>query len=600
MASKSFIKAAQKFIKAYAWVLRDHIPSNKHKLISILVLSVVGALAQGVSIAFIAFAVNYMENQTLTGIPVLDRILGSQMTLILIFAICLLALVLTGAKAAYAAMVKARALARSYHLKCAKRCLSILSRYTVIDHPGLPQNEGEFRRLLLRDSIHLGNSMEIMLKMLEPFLRSAVAIVILFWINWQLSIITVPLFVVFVPGIYGVTSSIQRDSNRFFEATLVGMFKNVSSIVGAANVQNLQYASGKHISIEEMYEANPAVQEYFDQYDRIQLANGRVQLTVAGLSSVLIVWVLLAGGYFATVSLLSWGLVLAYLMAVTQVLASIRMIMSFITSLSIFYPAVYRYQNLCESAPRDDSGPSSDRILTFSSHPITIKSDEVLPGGKGSVELIPGKPRFYLNDYSVNRFTLKDVLEPLAVSASLDCSELARQTCFIGPKAILPPGSIRRTLIGDDPNGEREKEIWRYLDLMGLHGEIQELDAGLDTMVDPALWQGLSYSLKMALVVMPVLFDIRQIILLDMWVMHWAEEKPKKAMLELLKEKILLLVANGLSIPITLADSVIIVQNGRISGIGSLQWFEKIKPDVKNIGQPAVAADSDTMAELGA
>lgn len=608
----SLILGTGRFTSGYRWVIRDHLPGNRVRVAVVAALAVVGALAQAGGIAIVAIAVDYLARPDAAASPriqwLIERLdeparawatglIGDRAAMLGLFATAVLLLVLTGTWAAYAAIVRTRAMGRSLQLKCSKRCLHILSGTSSLDHPGMPSDQGEFRRLMMRDSIFLSKAFEGIVRSLDPVLRMVVLGLLLLWIEWRLTLVITPFFLVFLPLIYGLGRGVKRDSQRFYESTLIAMFGRVIAAVGLVDRVGVPRVVSPSRRFDEMFEADPQVREYFDEFDRIQLAHERVQFAVGALGSLLIVGALVAGGYLAQHQLLSWGRVLAYMIGLRQALASIQAVMSQMASLTMAFPAVERYVRFCSLAPpaAAETEVVPDRLHVDR---ITVDSDLTLAGSAPSAVLEPGKATFYVCEWPLSRINIERVARPLVECGTLSWELMRDRACFVGPRAMLPPGPIRSSLLGAEPGGEDEVRVLGWLDYLGVLEELDSLPDGLDTELTPELQEGFSDALKMALVVLPALLEDRPLLLLDMWTIRRAGKEEAGAMLQLLDERIVLLCANGLTLPRDLAETVIVAQDARVAGIGSLEWFETVKGELKSIGKAPAGSVAEEAADV--
>ncbi len=579
MLLQTAFSSIRRFQQAYLWMARDHLKAHKAEVAWIVVLNAIGAVAQGGIIAFIALAVDLLASGGTFGVPFLDSLLDTTLAKLVGFGIALLIIVLIGAWATYVTLVRTRQLARLFHERCMVRAVGAFERGSTLSHPGMPPARSEVKRAVVRDSNQLGNALETMVRMVEPCFRLIVAIILLVVISRTITLYLLPLLAILLPVIYKLNTHIQSISKRYFEHSVVGLHQRVGKILRRVNVQNVLRSSRPAVDPRD----DEIVRSYLDQYDRLVLSQVRVQFVIALASALLPVLALLIGGYLASQGELSWGLLLAYLIALRQLVIAIRAFQGFLTTLSLFYPAIKRHRRLCEEAPLEDHDSDNE----VPEH-ITVTSAHDLPDGEDQVILQPGQPTIYVLEESVERINLADVVAPLAQDKETPRTFWRRNTCFIDARAKVIDASLVEVL-GQDPDGSRRERSADWLEAMGVADQFDQAIGALDTPITAALWDDIDDALRLAILTCPLASDTRRLILLDARWLRRVDKATAVKLLEKLADRFVLLVTTGMSIPARFSKKVIVVRQGRVAGLGDTEWFERVRSQLE-----ARSTDDDT------
>lgn len=580
MPLKPITERVRRFLGVYHWVIREQLLIRKGRLTLALSLSAVGALAQGGVIGFIAFTVNYLQNPRTFGIAWLDRILDHTLLMLAIFGLILFCIALIGASSTFASSILARSMARASHKQSSVMALSIMIGSSSLDHPGLPDSEGGLRRLIVRNTTHLGKAVETLISLAAPMWRMLVMAGILLSVDLKLSLTIAPLFLLLIPLSYWLSSGVQRDAKRFYEEAVMRMATRVGSIVKMINSQNTLIGPKWVDHFTQLYVADEGVQSYFDEFDRLQLAQERVQFAMSVVTSVFIVFALIVGGYMAASNAMPWGLVVSFLLALLIFVNSIKTTQALVTNLSVFYPAVSQYRQFVlndhssqGAGTEIDPGKEKPRDVKR----IELACEEVAPGGDRILSLEKGNPVYYVTPQRMNRLNLAEVIEPISKIASVPRDFFIEQTCFVDCRSSPRTGHLRQNLVGMCSDERLEHLVELVVDRLNLKDEIEGLPEGLKTILTPEVWEELSPSLTLGIMIGPLLTDERSIVLLDLALFKQVELETAQAALDLLAGKYILLVTQRLGTPRWLADRVIAVDDRQTIQIGSLKWYEEIE-----------------------
>ena len=576
--------------RVYLWVMREHLLSRKLALVTINALGAGGALAHGSMIAFIVFAVNYVQNPRTLGVAWLDRLLANSVLTLTLFGLGLLVLMTLGALATYLAMVKARALARSFHSQSAVRGIQILCRATSMDHALLPPSEAEFRRLIVRNCLLLGKAIEAITSLAAPLWRTAVLAIALFALDLRLSLVVTPLFLLLLPLVYKLTAGVQEDARSFYDRAVIAMSRKIGAFIRLINNQNVLTRPDRIGWLGRAYDDDPEVHDYFDAYDRIQLAQDRVQLATSLVSSVFLVSALVVGGYLATVRSLDWGIVTGYLFALLQLIAALRQVLGAVTNLSLYYPAVGQYRDfyLASHPPPHPASPTSaHRDIEH----VSVRAGASSPVRNMTLEIRRGRPVCVISKLPLNRLDLDALLRPLCRRGSAPRQFWSEQTCFVGARSMPRFGSLAFNLALDHDDPDSPADVLHILRELDLDAEINALENGVEAVLDEQRWPQLSPHLRLALMILPVLFDERSVAALDMRLLR-IDPATARNLLDRMRNKFVLIVTDTVPPNDELADLGILVRDDDVHAVGPLDTLRD------TVAEPAPGPRAVAVPEL--
>lgn len=577
MPLKSFRDRVDRFARVYLWLAREYVFSKKVRFIVIVALMAGGAIAQGGTIAFVAFAVNQLQNPQKLGVNFLDRMLSNTIMMLVMFGTCLLMISLLGACATYAASIKSRAMARSCHERCAVLALRTMNDSSSLNRAGLPESESDLRRLVVRNTNHMGKAVESLISLAAPAWRMLVAAIILFSIDFKLSLMSAPLFLFLLPMVYKLSSGVQKNAKSFYEDSVLGLSRRVGAIVRLISGQNALAGPRWTKHFTELYEKDKEVLTYFEEYDKLQLAQDRVQFATSAATSALIVFAMMVGGYMAVVSDKSWGMVVAYLLALVQMVNAMKNALAHLTNLSVFYPATSQYRQFIFAAEKNiEPYADDDKSFKEACKSIHIRSvyDKISGIDTVDFDLSPGIPVYYLTpQFEMDRLTVAKVVEPLIESTTIHRGFWADHTFFISLRSGSRTGSLRMHLGGGGEDENADEKVEELIHALNLQPKIDSLPKGLDTDITEEIWADLHPDLRMTIIIGPIIPDHRRIVLFDLRLFRHMECDTARAVLELLRDRYVLLVTSMLHPPRWLAEVVIQIEDGRVQRIGDISEF---------------------------
>ena len=72
-----YLAKIRTFLSRYSWVVKDGLKDHTKKVVTIVLIMIVGAFVQGSTIAFLSFFINIIQSQKKTGFSYLDNIISN-------------------------------------------------------------------------------------------------------------------------------------------------------------------------------------------------------------------------------------------------------------------------------------------------------------------------------------------------------------------------------------------------------------------------------------------------------------------------------------------------------------------------------------------
>lgn len=560
-----------RFLSAYLWLVRTHFIPNWRLVAVIVTFSGLSALAQGGIIAFIAVAVSTVENPRSVGIEWLDSILASQWLSLLLAGIALSLIAVIGTSANYAAAIRSRRLGRRFHEFCASESMARLGR---LDAPSadVSLDEVAIQRLVSRNGMLLGRTVEALVRLIEPMLRLVVAVLLLVIVDARLAWVLVPLMLLLVPAIHVVGIRVKKGAEQFYERSAPEMGRHVRMLVMGANGRS----TGVDSDVDFVAGEDPIYRRYLDEYDGIALANERVQFLMNAVNSTILGLALVVAGYLAISGSLSWPQVLVFLMALWQVQRAAIQCGNGLATLNRFYPFVAQTRAFLSSTDR--RAGESLRM------PVRIRD------GSDEVHVIDaGEPVCLITDVPLERLTLERVLAPLARATGIPVEDWLDEVGFTSDRFRVSGRSIREALSGGD------SAFGDLVEVFGIERDLEAIDGGLDGVLRPEDWSTLPARVRSAIAIAPLRSSPRRLLICDVRLISRLDPETRDRVIGWFQDRVLMFHCPDASFPEGIASMFIVTDDERGLRMGDRAWFESVVEsiDFGSAGSDAESAEDE-------
>ena len=557
--------SGRRFVAAYYWLIRVHFVPNWRLVAVIVTFSGLSALAQGGIIAFIAFAISKVENPQPVGIQWVDSILVSQWSSLLFAGTILSLISIVGTSANYGAAIRSRWLGRLFHEFCVSESVTRLGR---LESSSADESIDEvaIQRLVSRNGMLLGRTVEAMVRMIEPILRLVVATMLLVIVDARLAWVLVPLLLLLGPAVHFVGIRVKQGSESFYERSAPEMGRHVRMLVMGINGQS----TGNESEADFIAGDDSVFRRYLDEYDGIALANERVQFLMNAANSTILGVALVFAGYLAISGELSWPKVLVFLLALWQVQRAAIQCGNGLSTLNLFYPFVAQSRNFLIRAQ-----PKAGVSLQM---PMRIRgaTDE-------SRTIAVGEPLCLVTDVPLERLTLHRVLEPLSRASAVPVEDWISDVAFASDRFRVSGRSIRDVISETESHS-----VGDVVETFGIEGDLERVDGGLDVVLRPEDWPILPARVRSALAIAPLRTTDRRVVLCDVRLISRLAPAARDRVINWFRDRLLVFHCPGFDFPRDIASSFIIVDDDGRLRVGDRAWFDSISDGI-NFG----SADSD-------
>lgn len=549
-------RAVARFAEVYGWVAREQILRRRKRSLTIVLLSSLGPIAQGATIAAI-LSVFGMLGATERGqdggllASLADR---PALALPLLGAVVLL-LNVAGSWASFRAARLARTMAREFHVRVQQATFRALVDSETSGTP--PLDETTFKSRASRNPILCGKAVESLLGLAEPIWLLVVAAVILVNVHPLLALLTIPLAVVIVPVAHRLSSGVERNTRQWFDVASRHVSIATSTLYNEIAHQNAREPSAIDQRLRELCEEHPDARAFLDEYDRLQLASNRVGFGIALASSFFLAYSIVGAGYLALVLDVPWTAVVAFLLALTQAMNALRAAFGQITNLAIYFSSVAASYDWIAAAP-----PSRPRAQTggrVEAMTIDVNLDVRSVGRSERFTLERGRPCYLDAGEDFSRLSAARILRTLFGTASLAAKPTPADCCYFGQRALDPSGTIRSNFIPTTADAAAFQSACESIAGMSFR---EQLPLGVETPLDSAAWQHASEDLRAACLIAACALDPRPFLFLDIRTFRLTSQDFADRALARLRDRFVFLVVYGGATPVRAVDIVLICQNG--------------------------------------
>ena len=574
-------------LKRYVVFLRWLIPDSllRFKAFTFFVL-VAGFLGVTFQVQAFGFAIFYGKHFS-SGEPIalhrfgVDLILDPRTSLPLLFVVgggILLSLLLS-AVTIYGSRWGSLRLNRKYNEFCSWRVFDLLSGDVISRGRGEEfglSDDKYFVRLAVSDSRLCGRVLKLLLEVQVPAITLCVAFV-------GLSYLEPGLTAVIMVCMLGFIFFQQHISRRVVDSSIqYEIYGPQASRLCSQFLQDIkQTPIGGHSDPERiggLIFSGP-MEKVLDAYEgRVRSVDDSRLISGVFMAAMLALIVLVMGrGIIEEGS--GWGRLLVYLVAARVVMTSLQGVFGQLTAINRFYPQVNRYAQFVQSF---ESCSNQQRVLS-DSYLVAANDGGLLNGNIDTLDVRPGACLALASSLKLSRYSVASLLENMFVMPEADTGIEFSSLRFVTKQPGSPNCSLR-DLLGLSSDAEWEA--------CGLPSDIVRrinacLPQGLDQIIYSSVWEQMDADLRFIVVLFSSLrSDCR-------WL--FVEEKGLrllcKNMLDVLvdgaRDKILIIVYRGRLTKVGRygESGVAVMDNGRIIGLGTPEWFTSVREQVEAILQ---------------
>jgi hypothetical protein len=552
---------------------RDGTSDDKLRVFLVTAMSFLGATAQAGTIAALNFFVKGIESDVPTEVPYLGLPIQSDVTTLLLLTGVILSLQLVNALAIYYVAITSRAIGRAFHIRSAETIFEAFARAPYV-RPGLADARSELGSSVTRYPRIMGMAIEQLVGTLQGVCYVLGFLVVLFTISVEVSLFTLPVFLLVLPFFYRLSMQTQKAAKSFYgdvrrQANRYGREQLAAS--DQTNVHPALYGATQ----KRQYCASEFVQEFLDTYDHIRLAQRRSILITSLFRGFLLCLILAVLGTFSIRGAYSWGQLLVYVLALWQLANHVQTMMANLVTLNRFQPRLVNYYAVqAMLADETTSGPAAASL----EEPLVIASRGSLEGNAGRLEARRGNRIVYLTDASLNRMEFAGVLAPLLASCAGQ-KRVLRAASFCSGADTSPRLGLSAMVLGSEaPGADERARLEARIAELGLARELASLPEGTATFLSDQAWAAMSQELRVALRILSLAESSSDVVFLDWGLIGSVEKELAKQLAGFLDDRIVFLVSSDGMIECEWAEGFVVSEGGEVVGVGDARWWGVILP----------------------
>jgi len=573
LSLSEFRARVERVARLFGGLVRDGTAEGKLRVVSVTGMSLLGASAQAGTIVALNFFVKGIESDLPTVVPYLGFPIQSDVRTLVALVAVVLGLQMVSASASYYVAITSRAIARAFHLKSGAQTIEAFSRIPYL-RPGLTNARGDLRAAIIRYPRILGMALEQMVGTLQAACYIGGFLVVLLKISLEVSLITLPVFILVLPFLYRLSTQTQKAAKAYFGDAKQHVGRFVQAQVQASdqiNVHPAFYAATR----KQQFHDSEAVRDYLDTYDQVRLSQQRSVLITSLFRGFLLCLILAVLGTFSVRGSYSWGELLVYVLALWQLVNQVQGMTAGLVSLNRLQPRIANYYTVRAML---DEKTATDPAAARLEGPLVIHSQGLLEGDAGRLEATRGDRILYLTDAAPSRMKFADVLAPL-LAACREQKRVLRAASFCSGADTCPKLQLSAMVLGSEtPSAEQRANLEARIADLGLAQELASLPDGSTSFLSEETWSAISPKLRVALRILSLAESSSEVLFLDWGLIGSVEKDFAARLLGILDDRIVLLVSRDGRIECEWAEGFVVSENEKIVGIGGAGWWETILP----------------------
>lgn len=564
------------------WLMGDSIWRFRKESFLILFTNFIGVSFQVWTIGLAIYYAKAMQSGSTIKLLRYEFNARTSNVFLILCGLSILFSLLIAAWAIYFSKSRGLTLRRKYEEFCTKRIFLHFGSGFKIGTP-LEQDFSDDKiivRLAIRDSRFCSRALWMILDTVIPLVTFMVAIATLLYINALLTLLNFTLMGVSAIFLYKVSVYAARNSSSLekFAKRTSREYLRIAQRQKALNVsthENEQW-------LEKTFFSSGAIKNFHDAYEGRLRSLEYSQLISNIVFALAIFLILLIMGRSIISEGKGWGELIVYLIALRFMLTNMRQVNRKATGINRLYPQIRRYfQFLSATVITPKTGavpPASYIIVPTTTHPAI----------EGSLEygaLKAGSRMGLLSTVTLNRYTLGFLTDCiLGHSAEKTKTALESMWFVTADYEFLPNRSLRESL------GFSEKytmdDLQKDLTKMGLWDKYNaQMPDNLDTSFSPDIWSIIDPDLKFSLALLNALQSNCQWIMLEEKGLRTLPDSARNYILDRLSDRIAVIVSSEdlTSIGLYQEDIVAVIVQGKVIGLGYIDWFKKNQDIIEGI-----------------
>lgn len=566
-----------RYYEFISWVIKNSILKNKWLAFIILITAILGVIFQITIFAqIIVFARHFADGESIffLGHSFNPR---ESMQLLVMFSFSIGVLLIFSSTCIYASNKYTLQLGRKFEIYCSSHILYLLSTNCHLTIPAeqIPERDKYMLRLVRGDSTW-GNRFVInLMSIVAPAVTLLAAMAALFYLEVVLTLILLVLI-----SFFGI---IQYQINR--KATTYTRSYEKYSPLAAQELRNLirlikqqfhQYINqGLIIGTFIKGPVKKQLDAFVGRYiivEKSKLASGFFLAIILGLTLSVLGAEIIQGGS-------GWGRLLVYIIAMRFALISLQSLFAVITSISRYYPQVSRIFLFSKSM----EGKKITKKPPPSEYGLKVQKPHLNNSFK-YFKISNGMRLALVTPISLNRYTLTQHMELLLGSSDMTFYDAMHSVSFVTRNHSSPGVSLREILNTHSVSSFTDlkkifpnETLWSYAK--------ENLPEDIDENISENTWSNINPNLKFALSLISAANSDHQWVFIEENSLRQLDRDSVSFYLNLLQEKITVIQFNkNLNwVGRYDEDCVVVSDEKKTTGLGSILWFKDIIKTVPNL-----------------
>jgi hypothetical protein len=396
-------------------------------------------------------------------------------------------------------------------------------------------------------------------------------LVVLFTISVEVSLFTLPVFLLVLPFLYRLSTQAQKAAKSFFGDARRQVTHFTWDRFRASDQTNVHPAL-YGASQKRQYSDSEALREYLDSFDQIRLSQRRSVLITSLFRGFLLCLILGVLGSFAVRGAYSWGELLVYVLALWQLANQVQGMTASLVSLNRYQPRLVVYYAVQAALEGDDADPAAASL----EGPLLITSRGRLGGDAGRLEVTRGDRIFYLTDAALSRMEFASVLAPL-FAACAEQRGVLRAASFCSGADTCPGLSLSAMVLGSEtPSADQRAHLETRIAELGLAQELAMLPDGSTSFLSEQTWSAMSREFRVALWILSLAESPSDLLFVDWGLVGSLEKEFAARLLALLDDRIVLLVSGDGRVECEWTGGFVVSEKEKVVGVGDARWWGTI------------------------
>jgi ABC-type multidrug transport system fused ATPase/permease subunit len=562
------------FIRNYYDLFMEGTRKNRWKMVVVILFDAVGAVARGAVIGVVAYFVKIAETGQGLRIAGTGVVLDDSSAVVAALSGCVFGLSALSAYVAYESAVQSRALARDFYVHLSDAVLGMFAAWRPQSTVGSELTRARVVTQITRNALHASLSVENVLKVLQPVLYMVMATCMLFGLDPLLALVVLPILLPLGPLVYRMADQTRASARDFYTDQANKMGQTVSALVTEIDAYGAQPSRAQ--AYFGLYRRLPALVDYLDGFDKNQLANDRMTLVLACVRALSLTGAIALFGTLAVAGERGWAEAVAFVGALLYLLNSAQSLLSHVSTLSRFYPQVVDFSDIVGRMSCAEGPPRAD-VAQF---PIEL---EIAADSSATLTLDRGSCIAYWSPFELSRITFMDFMAPLVAGAGRGGELLCRAT-FVSAHHRFVAGRVIDNLAGEsDPRAvmSRLDGMWPGFGASEAARRLHEL---LEHDVQGEAWLEVDDATRSLASLLQVVLTTEPVVLLDAPLLRRVSDAERITVLELLRDRLVIVSLDTGGIPGEFAAYVVTVAGAELNGQGDKAWFNKRRPGLRKRG----------------